>query len=533
MRIGIFGGDTAGRAIDDVISDARAAEHDGFASFVLPQIFGLDAMGVLAVVGREVPRIGLATGVVPTYGRHPVTMAQQACTAQIASAGRFTLGIGLSHQVVIENMFGLSFDKPLRHMREYLAVLMPLLNDGKADIDGETISGHVGIDVAGQVAVPVLVAALGPKMLELAGTVTSRDHDVDDRTGDPLAVHRADDHGRSRTGRACRPADRRESAGMRHRKRRRSPRTCRRKTSRCMASYLPTGRCSTARVRRDRRMSRLWATRRKRRKTLGQLADAGVTEYVASIFGSREERAETRSAVAVDALIGSATPHMSDDPRAPLELLEALTVEEVEIAPQFRHLEIYTLRGLLTLLWHGPTDAEEVLLTCGGGMGSLLGPADAPLPPPRRDSSRTVGSEPSGSVTANRTISPGACTTSPRPQTWRDGAVRAGLSSWDTRSEVRSRSRPAPCSASIAGAWSRSRPSRRDARSLSELRETPLLLFHGTADEILPPETSAVVQALAGHGGIVLLPGAGHLLSEAADEIRERLTEWIPARLSD
>ena len=67
----------------------------------------------------------------------------------------------------------------------------------------------------------------------------------------------------------------------------------------------------------------------------------------------------------------------------------------------------------------------------------------------------------------------------------------------------------------------------------SELRETPLLLFHGTADEILPPETSAVVQALAGQGEIVLLPGAGHLLSEAADEIRERLIEWIPARLTD
>ena len=97
-------------------------------------------MGVLAIVGREVPRIELATGVVPTYGRHPLTMAQQALTVQAASGGRFTLGIGLSHQIVIENMFGLSFDKPLRHMREYLAVLMPLLRDGKADVDGETIS---------------------------------------------------------------------------------------------------------------------------------------------------------------------------------------------------------------------------------------------------------------------------------------------------------------------------------------------------------------------------------------------------------
>src|SRR5205814_2882796 len=112
MRIGYFGGDIGRRTIDDVVADARAAEHDGFSSYALPQIFGLDAMGVLAIVGRDVPRIELATGVVPTYGRHPLTMAQQALTVQAASDGRFTLGIGLSHQLVIEGMFGLSFDKP-------------------------------------------------------------------------------------------------------------------------------------------------------------------------------------------------------------------------------------------------------------------------------------------------------------------------------------------------------------------------------------------------------------------------------------
>ena len=104
MRIGIFGGDTAERTIDDVIEHARLAEGAGFSSYSLPQIFALDAMGVLAIVGREVPRITLATGVVPTYGRHPLTMAQQALTVQAASGGRFKLGIGLSHQMVIEGM---------------------------------------------------------------------------------------------------------------------------------------------------------------------------------------------------------------------------------------------------------------------------------------------------------------------------------------------------------------------------------------------------------------------------------------------
>src|SRR5438105_7133824 len=171
MKIGIFGGDTAGRTIDDVVADARAAEADGFASYALPQIFALDAMGVLAVVGREVPRISLATGVVPTYSRHPLTMAQQALTVQDASGGRFVLGIGLSHQLVIEGMFGLSFDKPVRHMREYLSVLMPLLRDGTVSFKGETISSEITLTLEHRVTPPVLVAALGAQMLTLAGTV--------------------------------------------------------------------------------------------------------------------------------------------------------------------------------------------------------------------------------------------------------------------------------------------------------------------------------------------------------------------------
>jgi 5,10-methylenetetrahydromethanopterin reductase len=294
VRIGIFGGDTAGRPVEDVITEARAAQHDGFASFVLPQIFGLDAMGVLAVVGREVPRIGLATGVVPTYGRHPVTMAQQACTAQIASGGRFTLGIGLSHQIVIENMFGLSFDKPLRHMREYLAVLMPLLNDGKADVDGETISAHVGIDVATHAAVPVLIAALGPKMLELAGTVANGTTTW--MTGSttlsqytvPTITSAAE-----RVGRAapqivaslpiCVTAD---VDGARER------------ASKDFQIYgfLPSYRAMLDREGAAGPADVAIAGDEARvRKSLGQLADAGVTEYVASIFGSREERVETRS----------------------------------------------------------------------------------------------------------------------------------------------------------------------------------------------------------------------------------------------
>ena len=171
MRIGIFGGDTANRTIDDVVSDARHAEADGFASYWLPQIFGMDAITTLALVGREVPRLELGTAVVPTYPRHPMTLAQQALTTQAACGGRFVLGIGLSHEIVIEHMFGMSFEKPARHMREYLAILAPLVHGDAANVDGETLRAHGSVSVADAPPCPILLAALAPKMLQLAGAV--------------------------------------------------------------------------------------------------------------------------------------------------------------------------------------------------------------------------------------------------------------------------------------------------------------------------------------------------------------------------
>jgi F420-dependent oxidoreductase-like protein len=98
-------------------------------------------------------------------------LAQQALTTQAATDGRLALGIGLSHQMVIEGMFGHSFHKPVRHMREYLEVLVPLIHDGSVSFAGETITGRVGVDVKGASPCPILLAALGTKMLQLAGTV--------------------------------------------------------------------------------------------------------------------------------------------------------------------------------------------------------------------------------------------------------------------------------------------------------------------------------------------------------------------------
>jgi F420-dependent oxidoreductase-like protein len=171
MRIGIFGGEVAGDGeIDEVVASARRTAEEGFASYWMPQIFGLDALTSLAVLGREVPGIELGTAVVPTYPRHPMMLAGQALTTQVISGGRLTLGIGLSHQLVIEGIFGQSFEKPVRHMREYLSILMPLVHGESVSFRGETLSANGSLNIAGATPVPVLVAALGPKMLELAGT---------------------------------------------------------------------------------------------------------------------------------------------------------------------------------------------------------------------------------------------------------------------------------------------------------------------------------------------------------------------------
>jgi len=169
MRIGIFGGAAVeGGSIDGVVSDARRSADEGFATYWLPQIFGLDALTTLAVVGREVPRIGLGTAVIPTYPRHPMMLAAQARTVQAASGNRLTLGIGLSHQIVIENMLGYSFAKPGTHMREYLEILAPLVRGETVDFDGESLHGHLGLSPIDAQPCPILVAALGPKMLEYA-----------------------------------------------------------------------------------------------------------------------------------------------------------------------------------------------------------------------------------------------------------------------------------------------------------------------------------------------------------------------------
>jgi F420-dependent oxidoreductase-like protein len=177
MRIGFFSDAINSGTVADVVTEVRQAEADGFDTYWASQIFGHDALTALAVAGFEVPHIELGTSVVPTYPRHPLMLAQQAHTVNAASGGRLCLGVGLSHQIVIEGMMGLSFDKPVRHLREYLTVLGALSRGEPVAFDGADYRVHAGIAINGASPFPIVVAALGTQTLkvtaELAdGTLT-------------------------------------------------------------------------------------------------------------------------------------------------------------------------------------------------------------------------------------------------------------------------------------------------------------------------------------------------------------------------
>lgn len=169
MRIGIMSGAGGpGDTIDALVARGREVERRGFATLWMANIFSLDAILTLAIVGRETKRIELGTAVVPSYPRHPMAMAQEALTANQAAGGRLALGIGLSHRIVIEDMFGLSYDKPARHMREYLQVLQPLLRGEQVKFSGEVYRVAGGLGVAAPPPA-LLVAAMGDAMLKLSG----------------------------------------------------------------------------------------------------------------------------------------------------------------------------------------------------------------------------------------------------------------------------------------------------------------------------------------------------------------------------
>src|SRR6266567_7014 len=144
MRIGMSLTDQTGPdTLTELRDQLRQAADDGFASAWISNIFGLDALTALAVVGSQVPGIEVGTAVVPTYPRHPAALAQQAMTVAAAVDGRLTLGIGPSHKIVIEDMFGYDYSRPVLHVREYLGVLLPLLDAHSVPFTGETVRANI------------------------------------------------------------------------------------------------------------------------------------------------------------------------------------------------------------------------------------------------------------------------------------------------------------------------------------------------------------------------------------------------------
>lgn len=217
---------------------------------------------------------------------------------------------------------------------------------------------------------------------------------------------------------------------------------------------------------------------------------------------------------------------MPEDQPSPLERLGVLAWQEAELGPELSHIEAYTRGGLLTILWHGPPDAETAVVAGGGAMGGLLGPAEGLY--------HWLGRELGAQGTAVLRVgwrAPndlGSCTLDLAAATemvCRRGAARVVTVGHSFGGAVAVRV-GAALPAVVSGVVTLATQSA-GCEPAEELGGTPLLLLHGDADELLPPAASEMVRFLAGHGELVILPGAGHLLTQAADDLRRILPPWI------
>jgi F420-dependent oxidoreductase-like protein len=172
MRIGLWI-DEEGRRVDEVGADAKAAEDAGVDRIWFSQRLGWDALTLIAGVAPYTSTIGFAVGVVPVYPRHPLALAAQALSVQVLSGNRLTLGIGASHPHMVKGMLGLPMDRPAAYMREYVEALQPLLAGDPTDYQGERITARGQIEIAGAETPELILAALGPQMLKIAGELTA------------------------------------------------------------------------------------------------------------------------------------------------------------------------------------------------------------------------------------------------------------------------------------------------------------------------------------------------------------------------
>jgi F420-dependent oxidoreductase-like protein len=177
MRIGLMVGPERGRyatKVDRLRADARWAEEAGLSTVWIPQIPDeFDALTAAALVGVETSRIEIGTAVVPVQPRHPIALAQQALSVQAVCEGRLSLGLGVSHHWIIDEMLGLPYERPVATMRAHLDVLQPAFRGpGTVDVENDLFRVHNPLDITDVTPTPVLIAALGPRMLQLCGERT-------------------------------------------------------------------------------------------------------------------------------------------------------------------------------------------------------------------------------------------------------------------------------------------------------------------------------------------------------------------------
>lgn len=293
MRIGVLIDQRP--SVAQICDQVTSARERGISSVWASQVFGYDALSMLGVVGQEVQAIELGTAVVPVQSRLPQVMAQQALTVQAISGGRLTLGIGLSHKTVVEGLWGLSFDRPVRYMREYLSALLPMLAGEAVDFAGEVVTARTlgPLEVSGAPAPQVVVAALGTEMLRLAGTMA--DGTVTWMTGArtvaehivPTITAASQAAGRGTPPRVVVSLPVTVTS---------DPERARQRIDNGLAIYptLPSYRAMLdlegASVPSD---ISLVGDEQMVSTGLGKLADAGATEFVASVIGDTEERRRT------------------------------------------------------------------------------------------------------------------------------------------------------------------------------------------------------------------------------------------------